>query len=84
MIYTKNGHVYSYIDLDGKNAGCAHTIEAPNRYSRGNCWISELVGTEERRRILSQDYFCFALISTCQKPNSRDLDVSETCDVRVI
>ena len=28
--------------------------------------------------------FVFALISTCQKPNSRDLDVSETCDIRVI
>ena len=83
-LYKKNWHVYSYIDLDGKNAGSAHTIDAPNRCSRGNCEISELVCTKEDSEFYHKTTFFFALISTCEKPNSRDLNVSETCDVRVM
>ena len=51
-IVINNSHIH--IDLDGVNAGQAHTIEAPKSNSRGNGGIFELRGPEEKWRILSQ------------------------------
>ena len=46
-----NSHIH--IDLDGSNAGPAHTNEAPKSNSRGIGGIFELGGPEENWRILS-------------------------------
>ena len=50
-IYKHNSHIH--IDLDGANAGQAHTNEAPKSNSRGISGIFELGGPEENWRILS-------------------------------
>ena len=44
-IYMNNSHIH--IDLDGLNAGPAHTNEAPKSNSRGIGEIFELGGHEE-------------------------------------
>ena len=66
-----------HIDLDGSNAGPAHTSEAPKSNSRGIGGIFELRGPEEKWRILSEKQLFLAsnvidVISTCEK---RDVGV---------
>ena len=50
-IYKHNSHIH--IDLDGANAGQAHTNEAPKCNSRGIGGIFELGGHKGNRRISS-------------------------------
>ena len=77
FIYTVINNSHIHIDLDGSNAGPAHSSEAPKSNSRGIGGIFELRVPEEKWRILSQKQLFFAsnvidVISTCEK---RDVGV---------